>query len=111
MSWTPPKNYQPDPKVPGIFLHESPPVGSAQFDLTVYWQWTRYWWQNKTIDEAWHDLRMSPVNARKGIDDRIVPLEIYDRALERARDELMLVSTTPDKINMVARERRRSARV
>lgn len=84
MAWTKPDTYQPKPEIPGALIHGSPPIGTPLFDMVVYWQWTRYWWKNKSIDQAWVELHMSPANARKGIDERIVPLEIYDRVLTRA---------------------------
>ncbi len=87
MPWTPPKKYQPDPTIPGALIHASPQTGTPLFDMVVYWQWTHYWWKNKTIDDAWEHLHMSPSNARKAIDQRIVPPEIYDRVEERALEE------------------------
>lgn len=85
MPWSPPDNYVPLPDLDEKLRHESPPVGTALFDMVVFRQWTHYWWKNKTDDEAWKDLHMSPVNARKAIDQRIVPVEIYDKVLDRAR--------------------------
>jgi hypothetical protein len=84
MAWQPPQNYQPDPNLDQTLIHASPAPGSALFDMVMFRQWTHYWWRNKTIDEAWEDLRMSPPNARRAIDAKIVPLEIYERARERA---------------------------
>jgi hypothetical protein len=72
MPWKPPTKYDPAPDIPDRLIHGSPPVGSALFDMVVYWQWTHYWWHEKSIEEAWNDLRMSPSNAGKAIDQRIV---------------------------------------
>jgi hypothetical protein len=84
MAWTPPDNYQPDPSIPGSLVHGSPTAGTPMSDMTIYWQWRHYWWENKTLERAWADLHMSPANARKAIDLRIVPLEIYEKVKERA---------------------------
>jgi hypothetical protein len=86
-AWQPPENYEPDPSIPGVLIHGSPGVGTPLFDMVVYWQWTHYWWKNKTIDTAWADLHMSPANARKAIDQKIVPLEIYEKVLSRALED------------------------
>jgi hypothetical protein len=85
MPWQPPATYQPDPNLDQILIHSSPGSGSALFDMVMYRQWTHYSWQNKTIEDAWQHLHMGPSNARRAIDTRIVPLEIYDRVVERAR--------------------------
>ena len=87
MAWEPPKKYKPDPSIPGSLIHGSPQVGTPIFDMVVYWQWTHYWWENKTSDQAWTDLHMSPANARKAIDQKVVPPEIYKKVLvERAQE-------------------------
>ena len=67
-----------------LLIHSSPAPGSALFDMVMFRQWTYYWWQNKTIEDAWRDLHMSPANARRAIDSKIVPLEIYDSVRQRA---------------------------
>jgi hypothetical protein len=85
-AWSPPAKYEPLPDLDEKLRHESPPVGSALFDMVVFRQWTHYWWKNKTDAQAWQDLHMSPANARKAIDTRIVPPEIYPLVLKRAQE-------------------------
>jgi hypothetical protein len=84
MAWTPPQNYQPKAGYPEALSQQAPQAGSALFDMTMYWMWTRQWWKNKTHEQAWQDLHLSPDNARKAIDQQIVPPEIYDEVLARA---------------------------
>ena len=87
MALTPSATYTPKTGYPeALSTLSAPKIGSADFDMVVYWQWTRHWWKNKTHDEAWIDLRMSPANARKAIEDRIVPPEIYDKVLARSKE-------------------------
>ena len=80
MAWTPPTNYQPKPGYPDVLSHISPsPLNSALGHMFLYWQWTRHWSPNKSSNEAWNDLHISPDFARKAIDEKVAPPEIFPK--------------------------------
>ena len=87
MTFEVPADYKPLDGLDQLLVNSSPPAGSALSDMVVYRQWTRYSWKKKSVQEAWDHLNMSPRNARRAIDSRIVPLEIYPQVLARAQED------------------------
>jgi hypothetical protein len=79
-------DYEPMPNLEGYLRGIGPRMNTAEFDMVVYWQWvhaTPPRWQ-KLPAKAWKDLRMTQQHAREAIEKRIVPMEIYPEAFDRA---------------------------
>lgn len=82
--WRPPDDYHQRSDLNAYLKSLSPRMHTSEWDMVVYWDWrTRPFWR-KTVERAWRDLGMLPALARDAIDKRIVPDEVYDRALTRA---------------------------
>lgn len=77
MSWTPPEDYTPIPGVSAYLLTLTPKVGTAEFKLVVMVT------HNKTPTE----VGMTPAQAQKAIDERIVPTGLYPSVLAVALSE------------------------
>jgi hypothetical protein len=86
MPWHQPLDYQPREDLKNYLESISPKMNTPEIDMVVYWQWVHrsLLTFRKPPAKAWADLHMTPEHARQAIDRKIVPLEIYDRALERA---------------------------
>ena len=91
MPFTAPKNYSPRTDWEAKLLYSSPPAGSWQSDLVIYWQWRR---AGEDLLPAWTDLRMTPTNAQHALmtsaprfenDSGMIPPEIFSRVLARSR--------------------------
>jgi hypothetical protein len=62
----------------------TPAMHTSEMDMVIYWSWrTRPIWQ-KGLDRAWADLGMTPAHAQDAIDKKIVPMELYPKAVARA---------------------------
>jgi len=88
MAWQEPNNYTPRDDLESYLLGLSPKINTAELDMVVYWQWVHETLPafRKSPTKAWNDLHMTPPHARDAIDERIVPMEIYDLALKRAQE-------------------------
>lgn len=86
MPWHQPIDYKPREDLKNYLEFLSPKMHTPEIDMVIYWQWVHRSLPafRKTPEKAWSDLHMTPENARLAIDRKIVPLEIYERALERA---------------------------
>lgn len=78
--------YEPRPDLEPYLRSISPKMNTSEMDMVIYWQWVHASVPpfQKTPAEAWRDLRMKPALARDAIAKRIVPMEIYPDAYERA---------------------------
>ena len=86
--------YQPRPDLAVYLVNANPRLNTAEFDMVVYWQWVHCMPVpfQKTVARAWRDLDMPQQHAREAIVQRIVPIEIYPDALERAYPSLPRIS-------------------
>jgi hypothetical protein len=83
--WEPPADYEPMPGLGAYLKSISPPMNTAEIDMVIYWDWrTRPFWR-KTVAKAWEDLGMTPAHAQGAFVKRLIMMEIYDRAVVRAR--------------------------
>ena len=79
--------YQPRPDLDQYLTTQlNPRVGTAEFDMVVYWQWVHHSWHPKSPEQGWEDLRMTPAHAYDALKQRLVPLEIYEQARARAAE-------------------------
>ncbi len=85
-NWQPPANYKPRPDLDTYLTGISPPIDSAEFDMVVYYQWRHRDLWTRTAEQAWSDLKMTPVHAQAGIGHQIIPMEIYPQAVARAEE-------------------------
>ena len=61
MPFTAPNRYSPRTDWKEKLIYSSPPAGSWQSDLVIYWQWRRV---GEELLPGWTDLRMTPINAQ-----------------------------------------------
>lgn len=72
MSWTPPEDYKPMPNVSVHLLTVlTPRVGTAEFKMVVM----------VTHNKTPQDVGLTVAQARKAIDERIVPTGLYPAVL------------------------------
>ena len=84
--WEPPANYQPMPGLKAYLKSISPRMNTAEMDMVLYCDWrTRPVWR-KTVEKAWRDLGMTPQHARDAFAKKIIFMEIFDKAVARAKD-------------------------
>ena len=84
--WEPPPDYQPRPGLKGFLKSLSPPMNTAEMDMVIYCDWrTRPFWR-KDVGKAWRDLGMTPEHARDAFEKKLIFMEIFDRAVARAKD-------------------------
>jgi len=84
--WEPPPDYEPMPGLQAYLKSISPRMNTAEMDMVNYCDWrTRPLWR-KTVDKAWRDLGMTPQHARDAFAKKLIFMEIYDRAVARAKD-------------------------
>jgi hypothetical protein len=116
--WQPPQDYAPMPNLGAYLDSLSPKMGTPEMDMMMYWQWVHRSLApfRRTPAEAWRDLRMTVKNAQGAIDGKIVPMEIYPQALERATSSMAALKTSfarrrlPDKTKARVKRKRKGGR-
>lgn len=82
-------SYEPMPGLGAYLRSLSPKMNTSEMDMVLYWQWVhcepRQWQKSPT--KAWNDLGMTQAHAADAIAKRIVPMEIYPEAYERANGD------------------------
>ena len=84
--WEPPPDYREKPGLKSFLKNLSPRMNTAEMDMVIYCDWrTRPFWQ-KSVNRAWRELGMTPLHARDAFEKRLIFMEIFDRAVARAKD-------------------------
>ena len=87
MPWNPPENYSPKDGLEQILVNASTPSLTSPEASMLAYVTRRRAPQHMDVESAWAAIHVSPDHARKLIDAKMVPMEIYEKVKARALED------------------------